>query len=111
MACGPLESWHCPCLTAIDRPRCLTRGIAKLKGRERNGFVELPAPPPGPQHGDGVLIKRGPFADRLALYDGQAPHERVAGCCLGSGRSGGLKCRKAASLQLRLVTAACRTRV
>jgi transcription antitermination factor NusG len=36
--------------------------IAELMGRERNGLVELPAPPPpGLRRGDRVLIKRGPF--------------------------------------------------
>jgi transcriptional antiterminator RfaH len=51
--------------------------IAELKGRERNGLIEL-LRPPGLHRGDRVLVRAGPFADRLALYDGQAPHERVA---------------------------------
>jgi transcriptional antiterminator RfaH len=62
-----------------DRPaKVPDKVIADLKGRERNGLVELPAPPAGLQRGDRVLVKRGPFADRLGLYAGQAPHERVA---------------------------------
>jgi hypothetical protein len=52
--------------------------IADLKGRERNGLVDLPAPPPGLRPGDRVLAKRGPFQDQFGLYAGQAPRERVA---------------------------------
>jgi transcriptional antiterminator RfaH len=63
--------------------------IAELKGRERNGLIELPAPPSGLRHGDRVLVKHGPFQDYLGLYAGQAPHERVAVLMtwLGSQRS------------------------
>jgi transcriptional antiterminator RfaH len=61
-----------------DRPaRVPDKVIAELRGRERNGLVELP-PPPRLKRGDRVLVRRGPFADRLGLYDSQAPHERVA---------------------------------
>ena len=49
--------------------------IAEIRGRERGGLVELP---PRLKRGDSVKILRGPFQDRLALYDGQAAHERVA---------------------------------
>jgi hypothetical protein len=52
--------------------------IADLKGSERNGLVDLPAPPPGLRPGDRVLAKRGPFQDQFGLYAGQAPRERVA---------------------------------
>ena len=51
--------------------------IEELRGRERNGLVELPKPR-GLEHGDRVRIMRGPFRDHLALYAGQAAHERVA---------------------------------
>jgi transcriptional antiterminator RfaH len=62
-----------------DRPaKVPDEVIAGLKGRERNGLIELPAPPLGFRHGDCVLVKGGPFQDRLGLYAGQAPHERVA---------------------------------
>jgi hypothetical protein len=49
----------------------------ELKGRERDGLVELP-PPPSFQRGDPVRIVRGVFTEQLALFEGQRPHERVA---------------------------------
>jgi len=49
--------------------------IAELRGRERNGLVELP---PRLKRGDPVRILRGPFAERFALYQEQTGHERVA---------------------------------
>jgi hypothetical protein len=48
-----------------------------LRGRERDGFVVLPSAP-GLLRGEAVRVTRGPFQDRLGLYEGQAPHERVA---------------------------------
>ena len=51
--------------------------IAELRGRERDGLIEL-VKPPRLRRGDPVRIVRGPFRDHLALYAGQAPHERVA---------------------------------
>jgi transcriptional antiterminator RfaH len=61
-----------------DRPaRVPDRIIAELRGRERNGLIELPKPR-GLSSGDPVRVLHGPFAGRLALYQGQAPHERVA---------------------------------
>src|SRR5262249_53356348 len=51
--------------------------ITELKGRERDGLIELPKPRIL-QAGDPVRIRRGPFAGHLALYAGMAPHERVA---------------------------------
>jgi transcriptional antiterminator RfaH len=65
-------------LDGVQPARVPDKVIAELKRRERNGLVELPAPPAGLQRGDRVLVKRGPFADRLGLYAGQAPHKRVA---------------------------------
>jgi transcriptional antiterminator RfaH len=53
------------------------RVIDDLKARERNGFVVLPQER-GLQRGDRVRILRGPFADHVALYDGQTAAERVA---------------------------------
>ena len=50
--------------------------IAKLRGRERGGFVQLPAAPQF-HHGDRVRITRGPFVGQCGLYAGQRPHERV----------------------------------
>ena len=51
--------------------------IAEIRSRERNGLVEL-ARPPRFRRGDHVRIVRGPFRERLALYDGMGPHERIA---------------------------------
>jgi hypothetical protein len=64
-------------LTAIGPAKVPDRAIAELKGRERNGLVELP-PPPGFHRGDTVRITRGILTGRLALFEGQRPHERVA---------------------------------
>jgi transcriptional antiterminator RfaH len=61
-----------------DRPARVPEAIiAELKQRERNGLIELTKPPRF-QLGDPVRVTRGAFAGHLALYDGQAPHERVA---------------------------------
>jgi transcriptional antiterminator RfaH len=51
--------------------------IAEIRGRERDGLVELPKPR-GLQRGDKVRITYGPFTEHLALYEGQTAHERVA---------------------------------
>ena len=61
-----------------DRPaRVPDKVIAELRGRERNGLVELP-PLPGFRRGDAVRITRGLFYGQLAVFDGMRPHERVA---------------------------------
>jgi transcriptional antiterminator RfaH len=49
--------------------------IAAIRAREVRGLVELPS---RFKRGDPVRILRGPFHERLAIYDGMAPHERVA---------------------------------
>jgi transcriptional antiterminator RfaH len=60
-----------------DRPAWVPdKVIAELKGRERDGLVELPSPP-GFRHGDKVRIRRGVFAGHLGLYASMRPHERV----------------------------------
>jgi transcriptional antiterminator RfaH len=60
-----------------DRPaKVPDKVIAELKGCERTGLVELPAPP-GFRRGD-TRITRGVFAGQLAVFDGMRPHERVA---------------------------------
>jgi transcriptional antiterminator RfaH len=51
--------------------------IAELKGRERDGLIELPKPR-GWRAGDPVRIRHGAFAGKLAVFAGMAPHERVA---------------------------------
>ena len=78
--------WHgarwCPgvlnLIMAGDGPaRVPDAVIAELRGRERNGLVELTQPPRF-RRGDQVRIVCGPFRDHLALYAGQTAHERVA---------------------------------
>jgi transcriptional antiterminator RfaH len=54
------------------RPR---RVIDEIRSRERNGLLSKPQ---GLQPGDRIRITSGPFQDRVALYAGQAPHDRVA---------------------------------
>ena len=51
--------------------------IKEIRARERDGLIELPKPP-GLRRGDRVRITSGPFSDHLALYQGQASHDRVA---------------------------------
>jgi transcriptional antiterminator RfaH len=50
--------------------------IAEIRDRECDGLIELPKPP-SLQRGDQVRVTQGPFTDHLALYQGQAPHQRV----------------------------------
>jgi transcriptional antiterminator RfaH len=50
--------------------------IDAIRARERDGVVILPEQQL--RHGDRVRITRGPFCEQLALYAGQAPHERIA---------------------------------
>lgn len=49
--------------------------IAEIRSRERGGLVDLP---PRLRRGDAVRILHGPFAERLALFDGQTARDRVA---------------------------------
>jgi transcriptional antiterminator RfaH len=49
--------------------------IHEIRSRERGGLVELP---PRFKRGDPVRIKVGVFRERLALYQEQAAHDRVA---------------------------------
>ena len=51
--------------------------ISEIQSRERGGLIELPKPR-GLRRGDRVRIVHGPFRERLALYDGQTAHARVA---------------------------------
>ncbi len=50
--------------------------IEEIRGRERNGAVELPKR--RLQYGDRVKILAGPFREHLAIYAGMSAHERVA---------------------------------
>ena len=64
-------------IRAGDVPaRVPDRIIADLRGRERNGLIDLP-PKPGLQRGDQVRITRGPMENRLAIYEGMKGRERV----------------------------------
>jgi len=65
--------------------------IAAIRERERNGLVRLP---PRLKPGDAVKILYGPFTGHLALYAGQAAHERVM--VLLAVLSSGSACRKPA---------------
>src|SRR5215831_3459401 len=50
--------------------------IAEIRGRERNGFVELPKPR-GLAPGMRVKVLQGPLHDRIGLVAGLRAHERV----------------------------------
>jgi transcriptional antiterminator RfaH len=50
------------------------RVIAEIQSRERNGLVELPA---RLKPGDRVRVLQGPFTNRVGLFAGMKPHERV----------------------------------
>jgi transcriptional antiterminator RfaH len=50
--------------------------IEEIRGRERNGAVELPKRML--KCGDRVRILAGPFKEHLAIYAGMSAHERVA---------------------------------
>ena len=61
-----------------DRPaRVPDRVIEGLQSREKNGVVELPAPPPRLRPGARVRVTGGPFKGQFGLVAGMAPHERV----------------------------------
>jgi transcriptional antiterminator RfaH len=60
-----------------DRPdKVPDNVIAELKGRERNGLVELPSSP-GFRRGDKVRIVRGPLAGLEGLVEGLRPQQRI----------------------------------
>jgi transcriptional antiterminator RfaH len=50
--------------------------IEEIRGRERNGAVELPKR--RLQYGDRIKILAGPFRGHLAMYAGMSGSERVA---------------------------------
>jgi transcriptional antiterminator RfaH len=52
--------------------------VAALKAREVSGLIELPPPPPRFRRGDYVRVRRGPFANKVGLYAGMKPRDRVA---------------------------------
>jgi transcription antitermination factor NusG len=51
--------------------------VAEIRGRERNGIVQLPQRPP-PRPGDPVVIVHGPLRGLMGLHAGLRGHERVA---------------------------------
>lgn len=52
--------------------------IASLKAREVGGLIELPPPPPRFRRGDYVRVRQGPFANRVGLFAGMQPKDRLA---------------------------------
>jgi transcription antitermination factor NusG len=50
--------------------------IAEIRGRERNGFVELPKPR-GLAPGTRVKVLQGPLQDQIGFLAALRPHERV----------------------------------
>src|SRR5262245_55532333 len=50
--------------------------IDEIRGRERNGLIEL-TPPPSLRRGARVRILRGSFCGHLAIYADMKPRERV----------------------------------
>src|SRR5262245_5953516 len=64
-------------MDGLQPARVPDRIVEELRSRERDGLIELPKPR-GLRAGDPMRVLRGPFAGQLALYQGQAPHERVA---------------------------------
>ena len=53
------------------------RVIDELRGRERNGVIALPEPPPRLRPGAHVRVTGGPFRGHTGLCAGMAPRERV----------------------------------
>ena len=61
-----------------DQPaRVPDRIIDELRGRERNGVITLPEPPPRLRAGARVKVTHGPFAGHSGLVAGMSPRERV----------------------------------
>ena len=64
-------------IMAGDEPARLSDQIVdEIRGRERNGAVELPRRD-GFKVGDPVRVTAGPFVGHLGLYAGMKPRERV----------------------------------
>ena len=76
-ACCQLQRRSAPADPGWRAPgQCRRRIVAAIRSRERNGLVDLPRPPRF-KRGDAVRILEGPFADRIGLYQGMKPRERV----------------------------------
>ena len=50
--------------------------VAAIRGRERNGLVELPKPP-RLKRGDAARVLKGLLAHHVGLYHGMKPHECI----------------------------------
>ena len=51
--------------------------LEDLRGRERNGVITLPPPPPRLRPGARVRVTGGPFRGHMGLVAGMSPRERV----------------------------------
>jgi transcriptional antiterminator RfaH len=63
-------------MSGIEPAKVSDAVIEEIRGRERNGVIELPKPREF-RRGDPVKILRGPFGGHLALYADMKPRERV----------------------------------
>jgi transcription antitermination factor NusG len=79
------NGWHCArwsigvaaLIMDGERPAIVRDEIiAGIRAREKGGIVELPVRKLA--RGDAVRVTSGPLRDLIGLYQGQAPHERVA---------------------------------
>lgn len=65
-------------LMSGDRPARLANNIiAAIHARERDGFVNLPAPAKHLKKGQDVRILNGSFCGHVGLFDGASSRERV----------------------------------
>jgi transcriptional antiterminator RfaH len=77
-----IRAQYCPGVLRIvsigqEPARVSDRVIDELRGRERNGAIELPKPR-GLHVGDPVRVRQGPFLGHIGVFAGMQPHERVA---------------------------------
>ena len=73
---------YCPGVIRLvmdgERPaRVPDRVVEELRGRERNGVIELPEPPPRLRPGGRIRVTGGPFRGHLGLVAGMVARERV----------------------------------
>ena len=64
-------------MDGIVPARVPDRVIEELRGRERNGVIELPGPPRRLRPGGRVRVTGGPFRGHVGLVAGMSPRERV----------------------------------
>jgi len=59
-----------------DKPAKLPDSVVdEIKGREVRGYVKLPKPPTL-ERGQAVIVTKGTFAGRSAIYEGQSSQQR-----------------------------------